>query len=194
LLLGLIGIAFDSGAAPTGAKMENKMFRDSKISKFAAVTLLASFLPSVVVQAASLSSVQGKVQLSRAGGAFQSVAGPTIINPGDVVRAETGSSAQVVYANGSIASVSSGSTLTVAADPAAILAGSAFADGPGAGAASAGGTTSAAGGAGGAAAGGAGLGLGTGALVGGGLLLAGGTLLVVKKLNDDKKKKDSASP
>jgi hypothetical protein len=184
LLLGLIGIAFDSGAAPTGAKMENKMFRDSKISKFAAVTLLASFLPSVVVQAASLSSVQGKVQLSRAGGAFQSVAGPTIINPGDVVRAETGSSAQVVYANGSIASVSSGSTLTVAADASSVLSDRASAGGPEApkdvpvephGHEV------------------AGHGLSTTTLIVGGAVAAGGGLLLYKTLHDQKKNK-SASP
>lgn len=106
------------------------MFRNDRTKLVAAAVLLASFLPGVAAQAANLSSVQGKVQLSRAGGTFQAVAGPTIVNPGDVVRAETGSSAQVIYADGSIAPVSSGSSLVVAADPSATLSNTASAGGP----------------------------------------------------------------
>jgi hypothetical protein len=184
LMLALVRIAFDSGAALAVAKMEKKMFRELKISKLAAVTLLASLLPCVAVHAASLSSVQGKVQLSRAGGAFQPVTGPTIINPGDVIRAEMGSSAQVVYANGSIASVSGGSTLTVAADRSSVLSDRASAGGPEApkdvpvephghelG----------------------GQGLSTTTLIVGGAVAAGGGLLLYKTLHDQKKNK-SASP
>jgi hypothetical protein len=172
------------------------MLQDTNFKRFAAVTLLASFLPSVAVQAASLSSVQGNVQISRAGGAFQAVTGPTIINKGDVVRADVGSSAQVVYADGAIAAVSAGSSVVVAADPAAVLARTAFVDGPkkskkateakpetqpeapaqesvtqATEAATTSGTP----------------GIGTAALVAGGLGLAAGTVLIVKKLKDDKK-------
>jgi hypothetical protein len=163
------------------------MFRDAQIKKTAAVMLLASFLPSVAAQAANLSSVQGKVQLSRAGGAFKPVAGPTVINPGDVVHAEVGSSAQVVYSNGSIASVAAGSTLTVAADPSSVLSDKASAGGPEAAKdvvkdvpvdphAHAHGVH----------------GFGTTSLIVGGAVLAGGGLLLYKTLHDKKNK--SASP
>jgi hypothetical protein len=166
------------------------MLHDAKFKRFAAVTLLASFLPSVAVQAASLSSVQGNVQLSRAGGAFQAVTGPTIINKGDVVRAASGSSAQVVYGDGAMVSVSAGSSLVVAADPAALLARTAYVDGPkkaseatpesthpheGEAAVHSHGLT-------------------TAALVAGGVGLAVGTVLIVRKLKDDKKNDKPASP
>jgi hypothetical protein len=160
------------------------MFQDSKIKKIAAAALLVSFLPSVAVQAASLSSVQGKVQLSRAGGAFLPVAGPTIVNPGDILRAETGSSAQVVYADGSVATVSSGSTLTVVADSSSVLSDKASAGGPEAPKNVPVEPVSQGSGLGG---------FGTTTLVVGGAVIAGGGLLLYKTLVKDKKDKP-ASP
>ena len=137
------------------------------------IVLVAAGLTSASVGAANLSSVQGNVQISRAGGPFLAVSGPTQVNPGDVVRAEAGSSAQVVYADGAVASVGGGGSMIVAADPGAVLAGVAYH-----GAAAGTGVTT---------------GVSTATIVGGLAVLGGGALLA-KKLYDDKKEKAAASP
>jgi hypothetical protein len=63
--------------------------------------------------AANVSDVQGKVQISRAGGPFTAVNGPVVCNSGDVVRAvDNGSSAQVVSSNGSIQTAVPGAPVT----------------------------------------------------------------------------------
>jgi hypothetical protein len=98
------------------------------------VSQLMSQVASQVASAANLTSIQGPVQLSRAGGPFQPLSAPTQVNPGDVVRADAGGSAQVVFANGATAAVSSNTMYLVSADPSAVLTGAAYQGAPGAGA------------------------------------------------------------
>jgi hypothetical protein len=63
--------------------------------------------------AANVSDVQGKVQVSRAGGPFTAVSGNYVCNVGDVVRAvDNGSSAQIINANGLIETVLPGAPVT----------------------------------------------------------------------------------
>jgi hypothetical protein len=112
-----------------------------------AVLTFSQVAPQVAV-AANLTSVQGKILVSRAGGPFQAVSGPTRVNPGDVVRADVGGSAQVVYANGATQVVPSNTMLLVSTDPAAVLSQAAFQGAPGAGAANAAAGTAGAGAAG----------------------------------------------
>jgi hypothetical protein len=154
------------------------MIKFRKKNALVTMVLVASCIGNVAVQAANLSSVQGAVHVSRAGGPFLAVTGPTQINPGDVVRAEVGSSAQVVYANGAVAAVSSGSTMTVAADPAAVLAGVAYQGAPKTGEKPEGDGTGLS---------------NTNTVVLTSVGIIGGGFLA-KKLYDDKKKKASASP
>jgi hypothetical protein len=96
------------------------------------VSQLMSQVASQVASAANLTSIQGPVQLSRAGGPFQPLSAPTQVNPGDVVRADAGGSAQVVFANGATAAVSSNTMYLVSADPSAVLTGAAYQGAPGA--------------------------------------------------------------
>jgi hypothetical protein len=155
--------------------MEIKMLRYKKFQAAAAVCLFAAGVSGVTVQAASVSSVQGPVYLSRAGGPFEALKGSTHVQAGDIVRAEAGSSAQIIYADGVVAAVADGGSLTVAAEPAAVLTGRASQGAPESGSEVAGNGANAA------------------LLVAGGLAVAGGGLLLAKKLSDDKKNK-SASP
>jgi hypothetical protein len=124
--------------------------------------------------AANLTAVQGQVQVSRAGGPFVAT-GATVVNPGDVVQALSGSSAQLVYADGAITQVASGSSVKVAADGAAVLSGASFQGAPGAGAAAAASTAPA---------------VSATALVVGGVVAAAGVYAVTTSLA----KKSSASP
>jgi hypothetical protein len=104
------------------------MVSHAMICGLAAVSLAASSFSSL---AASLTSVQGQIQVSRAGGPFKAVTGPTFINPGDVVRADIGSSAQIVYSSGASVPVASGAAMTVVADASAVLSSLAFQGAPG---------------------------------------------------------------
>ena len=151
------------------------MLQSGQFKSIAVITMLAASASSVAVQAASLSLVQGPVQLSRAGGPFQVVTGPTQVQPGDVVRADAGSNAQVIYANGFVAAVTDGASLTVASDPAAVLTGKALNGAHGSGSGHF-----------------AGHSVNTAVLVAGGLAVAGGALLLAKKLSDDTKNKASS--
>jgi hypothetical protein len=88
-----------------------------KMEKFRgllAVAATASCLICAEAHAAHLTAVQGEVFISRAGGPFQPVTGPTEVAQGDVVKASPGSSAQVVQANGQILTVNSASPMTIA--------------------------------------------------------------------------------
>jgi hypothetical protein len=67
--------------------------------------------------AANVTDIQGQVQLSRSGGAYRTLAGPSVCNAGDVVRAGKDSSAQVVNPNGIIETVSPGNPVTCKAGP-----------------------------------------------------------------------------
>jgi hypothetical protein len=106
------------------------MLRCTVTGSLTAVALFACAVMSAPVNAANLTSVQGDVTLSRAGGPFRPVGGPTVINTGDVVRAEPGSSAQIVYGSGAVAAVNSGASIRVAVDPSAVLAQPAFQGAP----------------------------------------------------------------
>jgi hypothetical protein len=56
-------------------------------------------------QAANVTDVQGQVQISRSGGPFKTINGPSVCNSGDVVRANKDGSARVVNAAGAIQDV-----------------------------------------------------------------------------------------
>jgi hypothetical protein len=135
------------------------------------VLTISSLMLSAVgaANAANLTSVQGQVQISRAGGPFVAT-GVTVVNPGDVVQALAGGSAQVVYADGQVTPVYGGASVRVAPDRAAVLAGPSFQGAPGAGAAAAGSATA----------------VSTTALVVGGVVAAAGVYAVATKLAEKK--------
>jgi hypothetical protein len=64
------------------------------------VTLLPT--PGRSASEATIAGVQGQVQISRAGGPFMDIAGPTACSVGDVLRVVGNGSAQVVNPNGAI--------------------------------------------------------------------------------------------
>jgi hypothetical protein len=66
--------------------------------------------------AGTVTMVQGDVQISRDGGPFTSITGPTVCNSGDLVRAQSGF-AQVVNPNGFFQTASPGISVICATDP-----------------------------------------------------------------------------
>jgi hypothetical protein len=82
------------------------------------VVLAACVLPLAggASQAASLESIQGEVLIDRGGG-FDSVGGPTSLDPGNTVIVNPGGSAVVVYSDECKVPVQPGAVLTVAKYP-----------------------------------------------------------------------------
>jgi hypothetical protein len=154
------------------------------VMRFSRQVLFATFVTTVagmvsnVAFAANVTNVQGQVQLSRAGGAFQTITGPSVCNAGDTVRVVKNGSADVVNADGSIQSATPGKPIVCKAATAGLAPTTTPA------AASAG----AAGGAG--AVGGAAAGVSTAVVAGGVVAVVGGVVGVVALT----KKKSSASP
>ncbi len=124
-------------------------------------------LASVAAEAAMLDLIQGEVLVNRGGG-YEDVNGPTELKPGDLVIANPGGSAQVVYADGSIVPVQPGTVVTVGESAAAAAAEATAAAGS----------------------------LSTSTLVVGGLVVAGGVGLAVALSNKGSDSKDDkpASP
>jgi hypothetical protein len=141
----------------------------------ATVVSTVAGLVSQTVLAANVTNVQGQVQLSRAGGPFQNITGPSVCNAGDVVRAVKDGSADVVNADGLIQSATPGKPIICKAAAAAVTPATTPA-------------TAAAGAAGGAGAGAAGV--STAVVVGGAVAVVAGAAGVVALT----KKKNSASP
>ena len=82
------------------------------------------------VMAATLQVTQGSVSVNRGQG-FEPASGTTTVNPGDTVVVQPGGSAQIVYPDGTVATLQPGSVATVA-DGAGAGAGGAGAGGIGA--------------------------------------------------------------
>jgi hypothetical protein len=93
-------------------------------------------LASQAAVAANVNEIQGQVEISRSGGPFRAVSGPTICNAGDVVRARPNGRAQVEYL-GSVVTATPGNPVTCAGPAAAATTGAPGAAGAAGGAASA---------------------------------------------------------
>ena len=63
--------------------------------------------------AATLQVTQGSVSINRGQG-FEPATGTTTVNPGDTVVVQPGGNAQIVYPDGSVATLQPGSVVTVA--------------------------------------------------------------------------------
>jgi hypothetical protein len=72
----------------------------------------AACIVSSGVQAATLGAIQGNVLVNRGGG-YKTVKGATNLTPGDIVMAQAGGSAQIVYPDGCVVPVEVGAVVTV---------------------------------------------------------------------------------
>jgi hypothetical protein len=120
-------------------------------------------------RAADVTQVQGRIEISRSGGPFRPVTGPTVCNTGDVVRAVQEGSAQIVGAGNVVQTATPGNPVNCSGQPAAATQSAAAQGAPG--------PSGAAGGAGAAASG------ATAAVIGGVVVVAGvvGAVALAKK-------------